>query len=109
MKVAYPFLLIGLMAASGAAFSAQAADKPFLKLTGEASVATAGMTKGASDTNGDPQGLIGLKVSHGVWFAGALVSPASRHGKLGVQLPHQPAVLVGEGGRGDLGHLVAKS
>ena len=73
MKVAYPFLLIGLMAASGAAFCAQAADKPFLKLTGEASVATAGMTKGASDTNGDPQGLIGLKVSHGVWFAGARI------------------------------------
>ena len=35
-----------------------------------------------------------------VTFAGALVSPASRHGKLGVQLPHQPAVLVGEGRRG---------
>lgn len=73
MKVAYPFALGLIMAASVSAFGARAADKPFFKLSGEASLATAGMTKGATDTNGDPQGLVGLKVSHGIWYAGARV------------------------------------
>jgi uncharacterized protein (TIGR02001 family) len=69
MKVAY-LLIPGLMLMATAS---HAADAPPFKLTGEASVASVGITKGASDTNGDPQGLIGLKVSHGIWFAGARI------------------------------------
>ena len=61
------------VAAALSVTTAHAADAPFFKMSGEASLATAGISKGITETDWNPQGLVGARLTHGWFYAGARV------------------------------------